>query len=137
MTVKKPTNLDPKFWKANLPKGLVVDPKIPLYLDFAHVHVLSYSKRDHKSTDEAHMRDRVNDLRQLSAGIKKSADAINAAIKDPKNKKNEDGQIFLHHYLEVLRAAERDRHRLIEQEKHAGATKAIDEILKGDTVIKI
>jgi hypothetical protein len=98
---------------------------------------VSYSRRDLKSTDQAVMRDRINDLRQLSAGIKKSAAAINAALKDPKNKKNEDGVAFLYAYLEVLRAAERDRQNLISKEKAAGNTKAIDEILKGDSVIRI
>jgi hypothetical protein len=137
MPIKKPTNLDSKFWKANLPKGVVVDAKTPTYLEFAHVHIVSYSRRDLKSTDQAVMRDRINDLRQLSAGIKKSAAAINAALKDPKNKKNEDGVAFLYAYLEVLRAAERDRQNLISKEKAAGNTKAIDEILKGDSVIRI
>jgi hypothetical protein len=134
----KPKDLNPAFYKKNAPKGLVIDPKTAVYLEFIYVHYIHYPKLNVNSKDDKIMRERVNQIRQMTTGIKKASVAINAAIKTCKDVKVRDE--FLMTYLELLRKAERDRQNWIKIERGAGNTAILQELIMAqslDDVIRI
>ena len=137
----KPKDLNGKFWTSNKPKDLEVTGNVALFLDFVYKHANAYKKLNAKSTDSKIMRDRVNNIRQMTAGIKKSSAAMNEAIKNCKSPQHDKFKIeVLMTYLELLRKAERDRQAWIKAERAAGNTANIKEILEAqslDDVIRI
>jgi len=136
----KPTNFDYAFYKKNKPKDLVDDPKTQVNMTFLHDHYIDYPKLDKHSKVDKVMYNRVNDIRQMTIGLKKTRDSINLAYKNAKSPKHDAFKAILYEYLELLRKAERDRQTWIKNEKAAGNTKHLDEFIFGpdlDDVIRI
>jgi hypothetical protein len=136
----KPTDFKFDFYKKNKPKDLVDDPKLKLNMDFLHVHYIDYPKQNLNSKDAKVMRTRVNDIRQMTIGLKKTRDSINLAIKNCKSPKHDAFKVMLDEYLELLREAERKRQNWIKLERGVGNTKNLDEMIIGpglDDVIRI
>ena len=127
-----PKNFDPKFWKANVPKDLVVDPKTQVNMLFLHNHYIHYPKMSLNSKDAKVMRDRVNDIRQLTTGINKTAASVKLAIKNCKSPKHDKFKAMLDVYLELLREAERKRQNWIKIEGGLGNTANLEEMLLND-----
>jgi hypothetical protein len=128
----KPKDLNPAFFKKNAPKGLQIDPKTAVYLEFIYVHYTHYPKLSANSKDPKVMRDRVNQIRQMTVGLKKASVAMNAAIKTCKDTKVRDE--FLMPYLELLRTAERDRQNWIKIERGVGNTDNLQEMLMAQSL---
>ena len=135
----KPTTLDYKWWESHKPKtGVTEDPKFKtrlMFLEVAHSH---YKKLDKKSKDAAVLRDRVNQLRQMVAGLKETRVALNNMVKtctDP------DTKLALYVYYDLLRAAEKDRQQWLKDERKIPEQAAnLKEIIDGpglDAVIVI
>lgn len=136
----KPTNFDFAFYKKNKPKDLVDDPKVKTNMDFLHVHYIDYPRQSLNSKDAKVMRTRVNDIRQMTVGLKKTRDSINLAYKNCKSPKHDAFKAILYEYLELLRKAERDRQNWIKLERGVGNTKNLEEMIIGpslDDVIRI
>ena len=86
------------------------------------------------------MRTRVNDIRQMTVGIKKTRDSINLAYKNAKSPKHDAFKAILYEYLELLRKADRDRQAWIKREAAAGNTANLEEMIYGpdlDEVVRI
>jgi len=126
-----PTNLDPTWWKANMTKGFKEDPKLQVNLLFAYNHYKHYPTLNINSKDDKVMYDRVNMIRQLSTGIKKSRDSVKASIKNAKGSAQDPDKAALQHYLELLKRAEDDRQNWIKIERGVGNTKHLDEFVIG------
>ena len=75
------------------------------------------------------MRDRVNMIRQMTVGEKKTTEAVKAAIKNCKSPKHDDFKAILDEYLELLRKAERDRQNWIKIERGVGNTDNLKEMI--------
>ena len=136
----KPTNFDFAFYKKNKPKDLVDDPKVKTNMDFLHAHYIDYPKLSQSSKDAKVMRTRVNDIRQMTVGLKKTRDSINLAYKNCKSPKHDAFKAILYEYLELLRKAERDRQAWIKRESAAGNTANLQEMIIGpglDDVVRI
>ena len=116
----KPKNFEYAFFKKYVPKDLVVDPKMATYMGFLHEHYIHYPKLNLNSKDPKVMRDRVNMIRQMTVGEKKTTEAVKAAIKNCKSPKHDDFKAILDEYLELLRKAERDRQNWIKIERGVG-----------------
>ncbi|MCC7358759.1 MAG: hypothetical protein IT317_04750 [Anaerolineales bacterium] len=135
-----PKNFDPKFWKANVPKDLVVDPRTQVNMLFLHNHYIHYPTLNINSKVDKVMYDRVNDIRQLTTGIKKTSASIKLALKNCKSPKHDKFKAMLDAYLELLREAERKRQNWIKIERGVGNTKHLQELVIGpglDDVIRI
>ena len=136
----KPTNFDFSFYKRNKPKDLVDDPKVKINMDFLYVHYKDYPKQNLNSKDAKVMRTRMNDIRQMTVGLKKTRDSINLAIRNCKSPQHDKFKVILHDYLELLRKAERDRQNWIKIERGVGNTANLQEMIVGaglDDVIRI
>jgi len=135
-----PKNFDYAFYKSNKPKDLVDDPKTQVNMTFLHVHYIHYPKLDLNFKVDKVMYDRVNDIRQMTTGLKKTRDSVNTAIKNCKSPKHDKFKVILHEYLELLRKAERDRQNWIKIERGVGNTKHLPELIIGpdlDDVVRI
>jgi hypothetical protein len=137
----KPKDLSPAFWKSNVPKDLKVDPNTWKYLEFVHVHHIHYPKLNPNSKDSKVMYERMNQIRQMTAGLKKSAKAINDAIKACQSPKHDKFKTeVLMTYLELLRTAERDRQNWIKLERGLGNTENLKTMVQAqglDTLVRI
>jgi hypothetical protein len=125
----KPTNFDYAFYKKNKPKDLKDDPKVKINMDYLHVHYIHYPTLSLNSKDNKVMRDRVNDIRQMTTGLTKTRESIMLAIKNCKPGKHDAFNIILHEYLELLRKAEHDRQNWIKMERGVGNLANLNEIL--------
>lgn len=141
-TGDKPTNFKYEWWTAHMTKGFVEEPKFKtrlMFLDIAYNH---YKTLDKNSKDDGVMRDRVNQLRQMVAGLKETKVAIDLMLKKKIGKGAPDAPtiVALKTYLELMRKAEIERQNWIKIERGVGNTKHLDEILIGpglDDVVKI
>ena len=95
---------------------------------FLHNHYVQYPKYDINSKDAKVMRDRVNMIRQMVAGIKESKVAIQNTIK---NCGDADTKVALKHYLELLKIAELDRQNWIKIERGVGSSENLQEMIIG------
>ena len=136
----KPTNFDYAFYKKNKPKDLVDDAKTQVNMTFLHVHYIHYPTLSLNSKVDKVMYDRVNDIRQMTTGLKKTRDSIKLAIKNCKSPQHDKFKATLDDYLELLRKAERDRQNWIKIERGVGNTKHLQELIIGpdlDDVVRI
>jgi hypothetical protein len=124
----KPKDFNPAWWNTNKPKGIKEDPKLVSRLGFLHAHYSEYPKFDINSKDNKVMRDRVNMIRQMFAGLKESKLAIENTIK---NTSDADTKVALKHYLELLKTAEMDRQNWIKIERGVGNTANLEEMILG------
>ena len=124
----KPTTLDPAWWTANKNKDQKEDPKLVSRLMFAHNHHIHYPKLNINSKDEAVMRERVNMIRQLTAGLKEGKIAVQNTIK---LSKDDATKAALKHYLELMKKAEMDRQNWIKIERGVGNTAILQELIVG------
>ena len=133
-----PKNLEYAWWTSHKPsKGVTEDPKFKSRLEFLRVHHIAYPKYDLNSKDAKIMADRVNMLRQMVAGIKETKVAIDNMYKTCTN---EYTKVALVGYLELLRAAERDRQNWIKLERGVGNTVNLKTLLENpglDDLIRI
>ncbi len=129
-------------FKKLVPKGVVIDPKLNTNMTFLHVHYIQYPKLSKTSKVAKVMYDRVNMIRQMVPGLKKTRDNINAMFKTltTGDKEHDKFKLVLMQYLELLRKAERDRQTWIKAEKAAGNTENVKTMLEAqslDDVIRI
>ena len=106
--------------------------KTPLTLIQGYVNILREMK----------MEERVNMIRQMVPGLKKTRDNLNAMFKTLKagNKDHEKFKVILLQYLELLRKAERDRQKWIKDEIKLGNANNVQVLLAAqglDDVIRI
>jgi hypothetical protein len=125
----KPKNFEYAFFKKNAPKDLAVDPKMATYMGFLHEHYIHYPKLNPNSKDAKVMRDRVNMIRQMTVGLKKTTEAVKGASKNCKGPKHDPFKAILDDYLELLRTAERDRQNWIKIERGVGNTANLNEMV--------
>jgi hypothetical protein len=124
----KPTNLDPAWWTSHKNKDQKEDSKLVSRLLFAHNHHIHYPKLDVNSKDDKVMRERVNMIRQLTAGLKEGKVAVENTIKLTKDA---DTKVALKHYLELMKLAEMDRQNWIKIERGVGNTANLQEMVIG------
>jgi hypothetical protein len=137
-----PSNFDYEKFKKLVPKSVVIDPKLKTNMTFLHVHYKQYPKLKKDSTVTKVMYDRVNMIRQMVPGLKKTRDNLNAMFHQlqPGNKEHDKFKLVLLQYLELLRKAERDRQQWIKDEKARGNTNNVATMLEAqslDDVIRI
>ena len=137
-----PSNFDYDKFKKLVPKGVAIDAKLKTNMTFLHVHYIQYPKLSKTSKVTKVMYDRVNMIRQMVPGLKKTRDNINAMFHalQSGNKDHDKFKLVLLQYLELLRKAERDRQKWIKDEVGYGNTKNVDTMLKAqslDDVIRI
>jgi hypothetical protein len=127
-----------KFKKLK-PKDVVEDPKLKVNMTFLHNHYIHYPKLSKKSKVDKVMYDRVNMLRQMVPGLKKTRVSIMAMFRglQPDNKVHAKYKLVLMQYLELMRKAERDRQKWIKDEIKLGNTKHVDELLTGPGLHKL
>jgi len=111
-------------------------------MTFLHNHYIHYPKLSKTSKDNKVMYDRVNMLRQMVAGLKKTRESLNNMFGSLKSgdKEHEKFKLVLMQYLELMRKAERDRQQWIKDEVKRGNTKHVQELLVGpglDDVVRI
>src|SRR5215831_3585253 len=114
-----PSDFDYDKFKKYVPKGVAVDAKLKTNMGFLHAHYKQYPKLKKDSTVTKVMFDRVNMIRQMVPGLKKTRDNINAIFPHLQagNKDHEKFKVVLLQYLELMRKAERDRQQWIKDEK--------------------
>ena len=113
-----PKNFEYAWWQSHKPsKGVTEDPKFKSRMEFLRVHHIAYPKYDHNSKDVKIMYDRVNMLRQMVAGLKETKVAIDNMLKTCTD---DPTKVALVGYLELMRAAERDRQNWIKIERGLG-----------------
>ena len=128
----KPTNLDPAWWDKNKTKGFVEDPKFKTRLLFLYNHYIQYPKYDINSKDSKVMRDRVNMIRQMVAGLKETKVAINNMLKlTGKAAPDAPTIVALKTYLELMKKAEMERQNWIKIERGVGNTANLQEMVIG------
>jgi hypothetical protein len=135
-----PTNFDYEKYKKYRPLGFTDHPKLKVNMNFLHENYTQYVGRSKTSTDNGVMRHRVNDLRQMTTGIKQTAVSIKANIAKCKPKTHDKFKIVLMQYLELLRRAERNRQKWLKAELKAGNLANLEEIIYGqelEDVIRI
>lgn len=137
-----PSDFNYDKFKKLVPKGVVVDPKLKTNMTFLHVHYIQYPKLSKTSKVAKVMYDRVNMIRQMVPGLKKTRDNINAMFHGLQagNKEHDKFKLVLLQYLELLRKAERDRQQWIKNERAAGNTANVTTMLDAqslDDVIRI
>ena len=137
-----PANFDYAKFKKLVPKTVVVDPKLNTNMTFLHVHYIQYPKLSKSSKVTKVMYDRVNMIRQMVPGLKKTRDNINAMFHGLKagDKEHDKFKLVLLQYLELLRKAERDRQQWIKDELKLGNTANVKTMLQDqslDDVIRI
>jgi len=129
-------------FKKLVPSKVPIDPKLKVNMTFLHDHYTDYPKQNKASKDTKVMFTRVNDIRQMVPGLKKTRDNLNAMFKTlkPGDKSHEKFKLVLLQYLELLRKAERDRQQWIKAERAAGNDENIKTNLEAqglDDVIRI
>ena len=127
----KPTNFDPAWWKTNKTKSLTEDSKLQVNMLFLHNHYIHYPKLSINSKDDKVMYDRVNMIRQMTTGIKKTRDSVKATIKKCTPLIHADDKVALQQYLVLLKKAEDDRQNWIKIERGVGNTKHLQELVIG------
>ncbi|MEO6061772.1 MAG: hypothetical protein ABIQ99_07540 [Thermoflexales bacterium] len=129
----KPTNLDPAWWDKNKTKGFVEDPKFKTRLLFLNNHYIQYPKYDINSKDSKVMRDRVNMIRQMVAGLKETKVAIDNMLKKKTGPGAPDAPtiVALKTYLELMKKAEMERQNWIKIERGVGNTANLQEMVIG------
>ena len=127
----KPANFDPAWWKTNMTKGFKEDPKFQVNMLFLHNHYIHYPKLDVNSKDSKVMFDRVNMIRQMTIGIKKTRDSVKVSIKNALPLVHDDTKAALKHYLVLLKKAEDDRQNWIKIERGVGNTKNLEQNIIG------
>lgn len=137
-----PKDFDYAKFKKLVPKDVVVDAKLKVNMTFLHVHYIGYPKLSKSSKVAKVMFDRVNMVRQMVPGLKKTRDNINAMFNSlvAGNKDHEKFKVVLLGYLELLRKAERDRQKWIKDEIKLGNTTNVQTMLVAqslDDVIRI
>ncbi len=130
-----------KFKKLK-PKDVPEITSMKTNMTFLHNHYIHYPKLSKSSKVAKVMRDRVNMLRQMVPGLKKTRDNINAMFKTLKSgdKTHDKFKLVLMQYLELLRKAERDRQKWIKDEIRLGNTTNVNSMLVAqslDDVIRI
>ena len=129
-------------FKKLVPKDVPIDAKLKTNMTFLHVHYIAYPKLKKTSTVAKVMTDRVNMIRQMVPGLKKTRDNLNAMFKTLQsgNKEHDKFKLVLLQYLELLRKAERDRQQWIKDEIAAGNDNNVKVMLQQqelDDVIRI
>ena len=137
-----PTDFNYDKFKKLVPKSVVVDAKLKTNMTFLHVHYIQYPKLSKTSKVAKVMYDRVNMIRQMVPGLKKTRDNINAMFTGLQagNKEHDKFKLVLLQYLELLRKAERDRQQWIKNERAAGNEANVKTMLEAqslDDVIRI
>ena len=137
---QKPTDFESDWWKNNKPKSLKEDSKLMVNMEFLHRHYINYPRVDINSTNDKVMTDRVNYIRQMTVGIKKTKLSVDATIKNCAALLHDNDKVALKHYLVLLKKAEMDRQNWIKIERGVGNTKHLEELIIGpglDDVIRI
>ena len=129
-------------FKKLVPKSVKIDPKLKTNMTFLHVHYIAYPKLSKTSKVAKIMDDRVNMIRQMVPGLKKTRDNLNAMFTTlkPSDKEHDKFKLVLMQYLELLRKAERDRQKWIKDEIAAGNDNNVKVMLQAqelDDVIRI
>jgi hypothetical protein len=129
-------------FKKLVPSTVPIDPKLKTNMGFLHAHYIAYPKMNKTSKVAKVMDDRVNMIRQMVPGLKKTRDNLNAMFKTlkPGDKSHEKFKLVLMQYLELLRKAERDRQQWIKAERAAGNDNNVKVMLEAqslDDVIRI
>ena len=129
-------------FKKLVPKTITINPSMKTNMTFLHVHYIAYPKLSKTSKVTKVMYDRVNMIRQMVPGLKKTRDGINELFKQIKttDKEHVKFQAVLMAYLELLRKAERDRQKWIKDEVGYGNDTNVTTMLKQqdlDDVIRI
>ena len=137
-----PKDFDYAKFKKLVPKSVVIDPKLKTNMTFLHVHYINYPKLNKTSKVAKVMDDRVNMIRQMVPGLKKTRDNLNDLFKGltAGNKEHDKFKLVLLQYLELLRKAERDRQQWIKDERAAGNTDNVKTMLEAqslDDVIRV
>jgi hypothetical protein len=137
-----PKDFNYDSFKKLVPKTVPIDPKLKTNMGFLHVHYIAYPKLSKTSKVTKVMYDRVNMIRQMVPGLKKTRDNLNAMFKTltPGDKAHEKYKLVLMQYIELLRKAERDRQKWIKDEKAAGNDENVKTMLEAqslDDVIRI
>ncbi len=132
----KPSNLDPAWWDKHKTKGFVEDPKFKSRLLFLYNHYIQYPKYDINSKDSKVMRDRVNMIRQMVAGLKETKVAIDNMLKIKTGPSAPDAPTVeaLKQYLVLMRKAEMDRQNWIKIERGVGNTANLQEMIIGPSL---
>ena len=129
-------------FKKLVPSKVPIDPKLKVNMTFLNEQYVGYPKTNKTSKDNKVMFSRVNYIRQMVPGLKKTRDNLNAmfATLKPGDKTHEKFKLVLLQYLELLRKAERDRQKWIKDERAAGNDENIKTNLEQqglDDVIRI
>ncbi len=137
-----PKDFDYAKFKKLVPKSVPIDAKLQTNMTFLHVHYIQYPKLSKSSKVAKVMYDRINMIRQMVPGLKKTRDNLNAMFKSLKgdNKDHEKFKLVLLQYLELMRKAERDRQQWIKDERKLGNTVNIKSMLEdqgADDVVRI
>ncbi len=137
-----PKDFDYDKFKKLVPKSVTIPGNMKVNMGFLHAHYIHYPKLSKTSTVEKVVDTRINQIRQMVPGLKKTRDNINAIFKSLKddNKDHAKFKLVLMQYLELLRKAERDRQQWIKDERGRGHGEKIAAQLEAqgaDDVIRI
>lgn len=145
-----PKDLKYDNFKKLKPKSVVEPPNLKTNMTFLYNHYIHYPKLSKtnyaKVTDAKKLsklkHDRVNMLRQMVPGLRKTRDNVNAMIDGltAGDKDHEKFKLALLQYLELMRKAERDRQAWIKAEITAGNSDNVKSMLQSqslDDVIRI
>jgi hypothetical protein len=132
------------------PKSVVEPGNLKTNMTFLHNHYIHYpklSKTKYASVKDATKlsklkHDRVNMLRQMVPGLKKTRDNVNAMLNSltSGDKDHDKFKVVLMGYLELLRKAERDRQKWMKDEIALGNAENVKSLLQNpglDDVIRI
>jgi hypothetical protein len=137
-----PKDFDFDKFKKLVPKSVAIPSNMKTNMTFLNVHYIHYPKLSKSSKVQKVMDERVNQIRQMVPGLKKTRDNINTmfdALK-PNNKEHDKFKLVLMQYLELLRKAERDRQQWIKDERDLGNGENVKTNLEAqgaDDVIRI
>jgi hypothetical protein len=137
-----PKDFDYDKFKKLVPKTVPIPTSLKVNMTFLHNHYKHYPKLSKSSKVTKVMHDRVNMIRQMVPGLKKTRDNLNTMFDSLQNgnKDHDKFKLVLMQYLELLRKAERDRQQWIKDERGLGNDTNIKSMLEAqslDDVIRI
>lgn len=134
-----PTNFDYAWWQSHKTAGFEEDPKFKTRLMFLHIAYTHYKTLNKNSKDAGVMRDRVNQIRQMVAGLKETKVAIDNMLKKKigKGAPDEPTRAAFKKYIELMRSAEIERQNWIKIERGVGNTDNLQEMVIGAGLEKV
>ena len=137
-----PKDFDYDKFKKLVPKSVPIPGNLKTNMTFLHVHYIQYPKLSKSSKVTKVMHDRVNMIRQMVPGLKKTRENLNTMFDSLQNgnKDHDKFKLVLMQYVELLRKAERDRQQWIKDERGLGNDTNVKSMLEAqslDDVIRI